>query len=214
MENMIVDAQAKAVQIPMYRFFETKRMLENIDIEERAMEVYTKKSSPYIDDNGEAVITRDIEALVKGIIQRCIMHNLSPMGVLYHTFLSIDDPEKIPGLVHLDTEIDPSRLRSPKMLEFEQAIRYLGLPLSIEKIDSEDFVSGDQGPCSAPIGVHYAIMCKPGALAPDARRDIRKKTFARVEFVIPWTDELKDYLPDMENRYYAYKDGEDSGWRL
>ena len=155
-----------------------------------------------------------MEALVKGLIQRCAMHNLSPMGVLYHMFMSVDDPEKIPGLVHLDTDVDPSQLRSPKMLEFESAVRYLGLPLSIEKIDSEDFVPGDQGPCSAPIGVHYAIMCKPGALTPNVRHDIHKKKFARVEFVISWTDELNTYLLDMENRYYAYKDGEDSGWRL
>lgn len=212
--DIIVDAPAKDVKIPMERFFETRTMLKNVVIQEGAMETYTKAAPDYIDGNGEAVITRDIEALVKGLIQRCAKYKLSPLSVLYHVFMSVDDPEKISGLVHLDTNVDPAQLRSPKMLEFEQAVRYLGPPLSIEMLDPEDFVSVDQGPCAGPIGVHYAIMCKPGALAPMGYRDIRRKSFARIEFVITWADELKTYLPDMENRYYAYKDGEDSGWRL
>lgn len=213
MENIIVDAQTKSVQLPMYRFFETKRMLENIDIEERAMEAYTEKTSPYIDENGEAVITRDIEALVKGLIQRCVKHSLSPMGVLYHTFVSIDDPKHITGLHYLNTEVDPAQLRTPKMLEFEQAIRYLGLPLSIEDVKYGDFVNCETAvSCAAPIGVHYAIMCKPGSLYNGRFR--LSDSRVRMEFIVPWTDELKDYLPDMENRYYAYKDGENSGWRL
>lgn len=177
------------------------------------MEAYAEKTSPYIDENGEAVITRDIEALVKGLIQRCVKHSLSPMGVLYHTFVSIDDPKHITGLHYLNTEVDPAQLRTPKMLEFEQAIRYLGLPLSIEDVKYGDFVNCETAvSCAAPIGVHYAIMCKPGSLY-NGRFGLSDSR-VRMEFIVPWTDELKDYLPDMENRYYAYKDGENSGWRL
>lgn len=213
MRDIIVDASCDGVIIPIERFFETHRMLKHLDIQEEAMEAYTKNTSPYIDENGEAVITEDIEALVKGLIQRCVMHNLSPMGVLYHTFVSIDDPKHITGLHYLNTEVDPAQLRTPKMLEFEQAIRYLGLPLSIEDVKYGDFVNCETAvSCAAPIGVHYAIMCKPGSLYNGRFR--LSDSRVRMEFIVPWTDELKTYLPDMENRYYAYKDGEDSGWRL
>lgn len=212
MRDIIVDAPAKDVQIPTERFFETIRMMKYLDIQEGAMEAYTKNNPPYIDDNGEAVITRDIEALVKGLIQRCAMHNLSPMAVLYHAFTSIGEPKTITGLRYLNTEVDPTQMRKPKMLEFEQTVRYLGLPLCIEDVRYGDFVSCNHAaPCTVPIGVRYAITCKPGTLhgLPSS-----SDGYVRMEFVVPWTDELKAYLPDMENRYYAYKDGEDSGWRL
>ena len=213
MRDIIVDATAKDVKIPIERFYETRRMLEYVGIKGWVVEDYTKNTSPYIDDNGEAVITRDIEALVKGLIQRCAMHNISPMAVLYHTFVSIDDPKHITDLHYLNTEVDPTQIRKPKMLEFEQAIRYLGLPLSIEDARYEDFVSCDYNPpTAAPIGVHYAIMCKPGSLNNERFRV--SDSYVRMEFIVPWTDELKTYIPDMENRYYAYKDGEESGWRL
>lgn len=213
MRDIIVDASCDDVKIPIERLFETHQMLKHLDIQEGAMEAYTEKTSPYIDENGEAVITEDIEALVKGLIQRCVMHNLSPMGVLYHTFVSIDDPKNITGLRYLNTEVDPAQLRRPKMLEFEQAIRYLGLPLSIEDVKYGDFVNCETAvSCAAPIGVHYAIMCKPGSLYNGRFRLYDSRV--RMEFIVPWTDELKAYLPDMENRYYAYKDGEESGWRL
>lgn len=212
MRDIIVDATAKDVQIPIERFFETKGMLNHLYIQEGRMEAYTEKTSPYIDENGEAVITRDIEALVKGLIQRCIKHNLSPMGVLYHTFNSIDDPKHIRGLQYLNTDVDVKRLRNPNMLEFEQAVRYLGLPLCIEDVKESDFVACDPAaPCAAPVGLRYAIMCKPLALPGLTLPRMRN---VRMEFIVPWTDELKAYLPDMENRYYSYKDGEESGWRL
>lgn len=210
MRDIIVDATAKDVVIPIERYFETKRLLTDVVIKEGAMEAYTKKNPPYIKDDGEAVITKDMEALVKGLIQRCAMHNISPMAVLYHTFVSIDDPKHNTDLHYLNTEVDPTQIRKPKMLEFEQAVRYLGLPYSIEALRSTDFIRCDPADTvTVPIGVHYAIMCKPGDPLMRWRSDC-----ARVEFVIPWTDELKTYLPDMENRYYAYKDGEESGWRL
>lgn len=213
MENIIVDAQAKSVQLPMYRFFETKRLLTDVAIKEGAMEAYAEKTSPYIDENGEAVITKDIEVLVKGLIQRCIQHNISPLSVVYHAFVSIDDPKNITGLRYLNTEVDPAQTKKPKMLEFEQAVRYLGLPLSIEDVGYDDFVSCDNAPhTTVPIGVHYAIWCKPGSL--NNGRFKLSNSHVRMEFLVPWTDELKAYLPDMENRYYAYKDGEESGWRL
>lgn len=213
MRDIIVDALAKDVKIPIERFFETQQLLKSVVIKEGAMEAYTKAAPDYIDENGEAVITKDMEALVKGLIQRCALHNISPMAVLYHTFVSIDDPKHITGLHYLNTEVDPAQLRTPKMLEFEQAIRYLGLPLSIEDVKYGDFVNCETAvSCAAPIGVHYAIMCKPGSLY-NGRFGLSDSR-VRMEFIVPWTDELKDYLPDMENRYYAYKDGENSGWRL
>lgn len=212
MRDIIVDADAKDVSIPSERYFETRRMMKCIDIQEGAMEAYTKASPDYIDGNGEAVITRDIEALVKGLIQRCAKYKLSPMGVLYHTFVSIDDPKSVKGLLYFNAEVDPTHFRKPKMLEFESAIRYLGLPLSIETAKDIDFVSCDyDSPCVAPVGVRYAVMCKPGARV---EIDPWHVKYVRMEFVVPWTDELNTYLPDMENRYYAYKDGEESGWRL
>lgn len=213
MRDIYFGANYEDVKIPIERFFETKRLLTDVVIKEGAMEAYAEKTSPYIDENGEAVITRDIEALVKGLIQRCVKHSLSPMGVLYHTFVSIDDPKHITGLHYLNTEVNPAQLRTPKMLEFEQAIRYLGLPLSIEDVKYGDFVNCETAvSCAAPIGVHYAIMCKPGSLYNGRFR--LSDSRVRMEFIVPWTDELKDYLPDMENRYYAYKDSEESGWRL
>lgn len=212
MRDIIVDATAKDVQIPTERFFETIRMMKYIDIQEGAMEAYTKKNAPYIDDNGEAVITKDIEALVKGLIQRCSMHNISPLSVLYYAFVSIGDPRSIMNLRYLNTNVDPTQFRKPKMLEFEQAVRYLGLPHCIEAVRYGEFVSCDSAtPIAAPTGAHYAIMCKPDTLN---RLHYMPDGYMRMEFIVPCTDELKAYLPDMENRYYAYKDGEDSGWRL
>lgn len=213
MRDIIADTQTKDVKIPIERFFETRMMLTDVVIKEGAMEAYMEKTSPYIDENGEAVITNDVEALVKGIIQRCIQHNISPLSVFYHAFTSIGDPKHVEGLHYLNTEVDPASLRKPKMLEFEQAVRYLGLPLSIEGVGNNDFVSCDNTPhIAVPTGVRYAIWCKPGSLN-NGRFRLSDK-YARMEFLVPWTDELKTYLPDMENRYYAYKDGEDSGWRL
>lgn len=212
MRYLEVDSDSGDVRIPIKRFYETHQMLQYLDISEGAMEAYTEKTTPYIDENGEAVITPDIEALVKGLIHRCIKHNLSPMGVLYHTFNSIDDPKHIRGLQYLNTDVDVKRLRNPNMLEFEQAVRYLGLPLCIEDVKESDFVACDPAaPCAAPVGLRYAIMCKPLALPGLTLPRMRN---VRMEFIVPWTDELKAYLPDIENRYYAYKDGEDSSWRL
>lgn len=176
------------------------------------MKAYAEKTSPYIDESGEAVITPVIKAIVKGLIQRCIQNNLSPIGVLYHTFMSIGDPKHIMDLRYLNTEVDLTQIRKPKTLEFEQAVRYLGLPLCIEHLRYGDFISCDHAaPTAAPIGVHYAIMCKPDTLNGFPSNP---NEYVRMEFIVHWTDELKTYLSDMENRYYAYKDGEDSGWRL
>lgn len=207
-----VDSDIGDVRIPIKRFYETHRMLQYLDISEGAMEAYTEKTTPYIDENGEAVITPDIEALVKGLIQRCAMHNISPMAVLYHTFVSIDAPKHSTDLHYLNTEVDPTQIRKPKMLEFEQAVRYLGLPSCVEAVRYADFVSCDHAaPCTVPIGVRYAIMCKPGTLHGVLDSG---DGWVRMEFIVSWTNELKSYLPDMENRYYAYKDGVASGWRL
>ena len=149
---------------------------------------------------------------------------------LLSSFVSSDAYDGTSDVLYHNKHFDINECRSNKLLEFESAIRYLGLPTSISRIGF-DFRKrdsmGDKSFCAIPIGLDYAIYDDHNAITMEQLREymmikpfnnIPGYAFAdplvKIEFVVAMTKEVRDYLPDMENRYYAYKDSEDSGWRL
>lgn len=151
---------------------------------------------------------------------------------LLSSFVSSDTYNGASDVMYHNKHFSIKECRANKLLEFESAIRYLGLPTSISRIGF-DFVelesTKDKPPCAIPIGLDYVIPADRNDIATEQFRkfmidqlkqhsnvldNIWDEPLVKLEFVIAMTEEVRDYLPDMENRYYAYKDGEDSGWRL
>lgn len=148
---------------------------------------------------------------------------------LLSSFVSSGTYKGASDVLYCNKHFDIKECRANKLLEFESAIRYLGLPTSISRVGF-DFVERetvkDKSPCSIPIGLDYAIYADKGDVAAERFRSwmtnligplsdkVWDDPLVKLEFVVEMAKEVRDYLPDMENRYYAYKDGEDSGWRL
>lgn len=148
---------------------------------------------------------------------------------LLASFVSSDTYEGTSDVLYHNKHFDIKECRSNKLLEFELAIRYLGLPTSISRIgfDFAELESmKDKSLGAIPIGLDYAIYADRSDIYLEQFRTYIAKginqsigaawddPLVKLEFVVAMTKEVRDYLPDMENRYYAYKDGEDSGWRL
>lgn len=149
---------------------------------------------------------------------------------LLSSFVSSDTYNGASDVMYHNKHFSIKECRANKLLEFESAVRYLGLPISISRVGFEfaerDSVEG-KPPCAIPIGLDYAIYADRGDIRAEQFRNYWgsylkhsgaknywNDPLVKLEFVIAMTEEVSDYLPDMENRYYAYKDGEDSGWRL
>lgn len=151
---------------------------------------------------------------------------------LLSSFASSDTYNGNSDVLYHNKHFDIKECRANKLLEFESAIRYLGLPVSISRVGF-DFVEReamkDKPFCAIPIGLDYAIYADRNGISVEQFRKFMidqlkrysnvldntwDEPLVKLEFVVAMTKEVRDYLPDMENRYYAYKDGEDSGWRL
>lgn len=151
---------------------------------------------------------------------------------LLSSFVSSDTHDSNSDVIYHNKHFDIKGCRANKLLEFESAVRYLGLPTSISRIGF-DFVEinheRDGSYSAIPIGLDYVIPADRNDIAMEQFRKFMidqlkqhsnvldntwDEPLVKLEFVVAMTKEVHDYLPDMENRYYAYKDGEDSGWRL
>lgn len=150
---------------------------------------------------------------------------------LLASFASSDTHGSNSDVIYHNEHFDIKECRANKLLEFESVIRYLGLPVSISRVGfdfAERETMKDKSPCTIPIGLDYAIYADRADIDSEMVRQnlvdylnarcMGRKAWddplVKLEFVVAMTEEVHDYLPDMENRYYAYKDGEDSGWRL
>lgn len=173
--------------------------------------------------NADGYVSSNIVDALCNILKACEKANLSGLQVLEDIAGSINrDADGDNNIAYVSNKFRFKDADKKTYLDLEQACRCLGLPTTIQIVNSnhcmsfedasERFFYTDRRPLNAvPIGISYYIPCCDADDTTSMRMKELKNAMAltdgqyiKLEFVLPYNDSIKEYLPNMEERWENY----------
>lgn len=174
--------------------------------------------------NADGYASSNIIDALYDILKACDKANLSGLQVLEDIARSINrDADGNNNILYVSNKFRFKDADKKTYLDLEEACRCLGLPTTIQIVNSvhcmsfegasERFFHTGRRPLNAvPIGMSYYIPCCDA----DDTTSMRMKElshaaaldfggdYIKLEFVLPYNDSIKEYLPNMEERWENY----------
>jgi hypothetical protein len=174
--------------------------------------------------NTDGYVSSNIVDALCDILKACEKANLSGLQVLKDIARSINrDADGDNNIVYVSNKFRFKDADKKTYLDLEQACRCLGLPTTIQVVNSSHcmsfenaserfFYTGRRPLNAVPIGMSYYIPCCDADDATNMSMKELKSAIAfkdggdyiKLEFVLPYNDSIKEYLPNMEERWENY----------
>lgn len=175
--------------------------------------------------NADGYISPAIIDALCDILKACEKANLSGLQVLEDIAGSINrDADGDNNIVYVSNKFRFKDADKKTYLDLEEACRCLGLPTTIQVVNSSHcmsfegatreklFYTGRRPLNAVPIGMSYYIPCcdaedvvnmRVKELSHAAALDFGGD-YIKLEFVLPYNDSIKEYIPNMEERWENY----------
>lgn len=173
--------------------------------------------------NADGYVSSNIVDALCDILKACEKANLSGLQVLEDIAMSINrDADGDNNIVYVSNKFRFKDTDKKTYLDLEQACRCLGLPTTIQVVNSnlcmsfedasERYFYNHRRPLNAvPIGMSYYIPCCDADDVTSMRMkelnaaaSLKDGQYIKLEFVLPYNDSIKEYIPNMEERWENY----------
>lgn len=174
--------------------------------------------------NADGYVSPAIIDALCDILHACEKANLSGVQVLEDIARSIDrDANGDNNILYVSNKFRFKDADKKTYLDLEEACKCLGLPTTIQIVNSRHcmsfegaserfFFTGRRPLNAVPIGMSYYIPCCDADDATSMGMKELKSAIAlndggqyiKLEFVLPYNDSIKEYIPNMEERWENY----------